>query len=65
MRSGSDCCSFIFAIYKLLICSRFIKEYQLIALLFIDLMYSVVPKLLASLCSMMLKLERSIKIDPF
>src|SRR5436309_3018298 len=47
------------------ICSRFIKEYQLVASPLTDLAYSVVPELLASLCCTTLKLEISARKDPF
>src|SRR5579859_5933970 len=50
---------------RLLICSRFIKEYQLVASPFTDLAYPVVPELLASLCCTTLKLEMSAKKDVF
>jgi hypothetical protein len=63
--SGAEWRPSIFAMSRLLICSRFIKEYQLVASPFTYLVYPVVPELLTSLCCTTLKLEMSVKKDPF
>ena len=63
--SGADWCPSIFAICRLLIWSRFIKKYQLVASSFTDLAYPVVSELWTSFCCTTLKLEMSAKKDPF
>ena len=65
MGRGADWCPSIFAMCRHLICSQFIKKYQLVASPFTDLAYPVVPELLTSFCCPTLKLEMSAKKDPF